>query len=85
LTVPAPVPDAPDVTVSHAELLTAVQVQPAGAEIDTAPVDGIQATEFETGVTAVAQLAPFCLMVTSCPATLNIAVRGVAVVFGATV
>jgi hypothetical protein len=31
VTVPLPLPDAPDVTVIHESLLTAVQVQPAPA------------------------------------------------------
>ena len=38
-TVPGPVPDAPDVTVSHAAFETADHVQPVPAETETVPLE----------------------------------------------
>jgi hypothetical protein len=49
-TVPAPVPAAPDVTVSQLLLLVAVQSQPAGAVMPTLPVPPVLATDCDVGV-----------------------------------
>jgi hypothetical protein len=45
-TVPAPLPLAPDVTVSHAALLLAVQAQPLGAVTVTVPLPPLAAIDW---------------------------------------
>jgi hypothetical protein len=48
-TDPLPLPDAPDVIVSHVALLVLVQVQPAGDVTVTVPVPPVDATDCEVG------------------------------------
>ena len=59
--VPAPLPDAPDVTVSHPLLLAAVQAQPAGALTSTDPVPPEKGTGCEVAEIVNVQEMPVCV------------------------
>jgi hypothetical protein len=82
--VPLPDPLAPPVIVTHATALVAVHAQPAAAVTATLPVDAVAATEALVGATLNVQGTPACVMVTVCPATVSVPVRGDVLVFAAT-
>ena len=85
LTVPSPEPLGLPEIVSHVSSLVAVQSQPAGAVTVTFVLLPSGGTDTEGGVTAKLQTTPLWVKVTVSPATVSVAVRDNAVVFGATV
>jgi hypothetical protein len=75
LTLPLPEPLLPLVMVSQAAPLVAVHVQPVPAvtvDIAFPPAAG---TVWLSGVTMKLQEVPLCVIVTVCPATLNVPTR----------
>jgi hypothetical protein len=76
VTVPLPVPLAPDATEIQETLLAAVHAHPAEAVTDTEePVDPAAATEIVDGAAEYEQDAEGCDTVTVCPATVRVALR----------
>lgn len=59
VTEPAPLPLALDVTVSHGELLAALQPQPASVLIDTVPVPPEDEMVWLGGFRSIRHAAPF--------------------------
>jgi hypothetical protein len=57
-TTPPPEPEAPEVTVIHGTLLTAVQGQPPGAPTDTLTVPPASPGEADVGPIVYEQLKP---------------------------
>ena len=82
-TVPLPFPLAPDVIVSQASLLVAVQAQPLG-DVTVALLEPAVAAGFrDVGDTEKVHGAAAWLTVTVCPAIVNVPVRGDVVVLAA--
>jgi hypothetical protein len=84
LTVPFPVPFAPDVTVIHDTLLTAVHAQPLPAVTVTLPCPPLHPRLCDIG-DALKLHTPASVTLIVCPATVNVPLRAVAEVFAATV
>ena len=82
MTVPFPVPLAPDVTVIHDTLLTAVHAQPLPAVTVTLPDPPLDPTFCDVGE-ALMLHTPASVTVIVCPATVNVPLRAVAEVFAA--
>ena len=73
-TVPLPVPEAPAVTVSQAELLDAVQAQPADVATVMDAVVPPPPRLIDVGVRLNVQAAPACVMVTGSPEIVSVPV-----------
>ena len=84
MTVPLPVPLAPDVIVIHDELLTAVHPQPLPAVTETLADPPLDPTLCDVG-DALKPHTPASVTVTVCPPTVTFPERLLAVVFAATV
>ena len=84
MTVPLPLPVAPDVTVIHDALLTAVHPQPLPAATPTLPEPPLDPTLCDVG-DALKPHTPASVTVTVCPPTVTFPERLLAVVFAATV
>jgi hypothetical protein len=84
LTVPLPVPLAPDVTVIHDAWLTAVQPQPLPAVTVTLPSPPLDPKLCDAGVALMLHAAASVTVIV-CPATVRAPVNGIVLVFGATV
>ena len=83
-TEPAAVPDAPLVIVSQELLEDAVQLQPVPEVTLTVPVDAVSGTLADVDERVKLQGAAPWLMLTVVPATFNVPVRVVVLVFAAT-
>ena len=80
-----PLPDTPAVTVSHASLLTAVQLQPVPAVTVTEPVVATDVLRFdEVGAMVKVHGAPAWVTVKVCPAIVRVPVREEVLVLAAT-
>jgi hypothetical protein len=80
-----PLPEAPAVTVIHASLLTAVQLQPVPAVTLTVPVVAADVAKFEeVGPIVNVHGAPACVTVKVWPPMVIVPVRDTVVVFAAT-
>jgi hypothetical protein len=80
-----PLPLAPAVTVSHASLLTAVQLQPVPAVTVTEPVVAADVLKFDdVGAMVKVHGAPACVTVKVCPAIVMVPVRDDVLVLAAT-
>ena len=84
MTVPFPVPLAPDVTVIHDTLLTAVHAQPLPAVTVTLADPPLDPTFCDVGE-ALTLHTPASVTVIVCPATVRDPDNGVVLVLGATV
>jgi hypothetical protein len=82
-TTPPPEPEAPDLTVTHGTLLTAVQEQPTGALTDTLILPPTSLGEANVGPIEYEQLNPDWLILNVCPPTVMVPARAPPVV-GAT-
>lgn len=83
-TVPSPVPDPPDVTVSHPTLLDAAHTHPADAVTTTEPLVPAPLTVAEAGASVIVHAAPVCMTVTVSPEIVSVPVRDALPVFAAT-
>jgi hypothetical protein len=81
---PLPVPLVPALTVSHAALLVAVQPQPATAVTVTVPLPADESGFAEVGAMVAAHGTPAWVTVKVRPPTVSVPVRGLVVVFAAT-
>ena len=80
-----PLPEAPAVTVIHASLLTAVQLQPVPAVTVTVPVAAADVARLdEVGATVKVQGAPACVTVKVWPPIVIVPVRDVVPALAAT-
>jgi hypothetical protein len=80
-----PLPDAPAVTVIHASLLTADQLQPVPAVTVTVPVAAADVVRFdEVGAIVNVQGAPACVTVKVWPPIVMVPVRDVVPAFAVT-
>ena len=84
MTEPFPVPVAPALIVIHAALLVAVQPQPVTAVTVTVPPPAAAATLADAGEIVELHGTPAWLTVNVLPPTVKVPVRGVVVVFAAT-
>jgi hypothetical protein len=84
LTVPLPLPLAPDVTVIHDALLTAVHPHPLPAVTVTLPDPPLDPTLCDVG-DALKPHTPASVTVIVCPATVNVPLRAAADVLAAIV
>lgn len=85
VTLPVPLPEAPDVTTIHEALLTAVHAQPAAFDVTVTVADPPAAVgELAVGEIDVLQTIPACVTVNVWPPTVIVAVREVVVGFAAT-
>jgi len=85
VTVPAPLPFTPALSVSHAALLVAVHPQPVPAETVTVPAAAEGEVRFaDDGEMVNVQGRPACVTVNVAPPIVIVPVRGVAAVFAAT-
>jgi hypothetical protein len=84
VTEPLPLPAAPRVIVSHASLLTAVQLQPDAVTI-TRLVEAAAPTVAEAGEIVELHGTPACVTVNVCPPIVSDPVREADAVFAATV
>jgi hypothetical protein len=82
-TAPAPVPLAPDVTVSHDALLLAVHAQPFVAVIVTDPVPPADVSDWVVADKVYEHEVAACVTVNVTPATVSVPVRTDCVVFAA--
>jgi hypothetical protein len=80
VTVPLPVPAAPDVIVIHDALLVAVHAHPDVVVMETVAVPPPATKPSDVGVTVARQL-PSWVIVTVCPATVSVPVRGAPLMF----
>ena len=78
VTVPLPFPLAPPLMVSQAALLVAVQAQPLAAVTAVVDDPAAAASVRDVGETPKAHDAPVWVIVTVCPATVSVALRGAA-------
>ena len=85
VTEPLPLPLAPVVTVIHAALLLAVQLQPVAAVTVIVPVVPEAGGVADVGEIDGAQGAPACVTVNVAPPTVSVPVREALDVFAATV
>ena len=79
-----PLPVAPALIVIHAALLVEVHAQPVAAVTVTVPVLAVEATLADAGEIVGAQGAPACVTVKVFPPIVSVPVRGLVVVFAAT-
>ena len=82
--MPLPVPLAPDVTVIHDALLTAVHPQPLPAATVTLPGPPLDPKLCDAGVALLLHAAASVIVIV-CPATVRDPVNGVVLVLAATV
>ena len=83
--MPLPLPLAPEVMSSQPTLSDALQLQPAGALTKTLPVPPVFEKSRPSGVMVTVQEAGPWVIVWVRPATVIMALRSVAAVFGSTV
>jgi hypothetical protein len=76
VTVPLPLPLAPEVIVIQLALLAAVQVQPVGAVTFTLPNPPMARKDCLAGTITYVQGAPACVTVNVCPPIVTVPVRG---------
>jgi hypothetical protein len=84
LTVPLPVPDAPDVILSHELCSEADQLQPVEVVTAKEAEPPARATDCDVGDTENVQGAPACVTVTDCPAIVSVLLRCDTEVFAVT-